>query len=236
MSADAFFDAARALKRELAGDGLTQEEVDALNAIISQWRRKVSPNPTALADAQAFFKAVREKIGALDQEQVEGFNALLQAMGAASWPLAWTAYGLATAYHETARTMQPVEEAYWVKNADHWRSTHLRYYPWHGRGYVQLTWERNYRHADAELSLGGDLINDRSLALRPDLAAKIMVKGMEHGWFSGKKLGDFLPGNGPASLEAYTRSRPIINVMDKAAVIAGQAKSFEAALTAGGWA
>lgn len=241
MTADAFFDAARGLKRDLTGAGLTQEEVDALNAIIATWKRKTPPNPTALKDAQAFFKVVREKFGGLDQEQVDGFNVLLQAMGAASWPVAWVAYGLATAWHETNRSMQPVEEAYYlagkVKDLDAWRRDHLiRYYPWHGRGYVQLTWERNYRNADKECGLNGALIEDRSLAMRPDIAAKIMVRGMEHGWFSGKKLADYLPGYGPASIEAYTRARPIINAMDKALEIATRAEWFEAALIAGGWA
>jgi putative chitinase len=240
VTADAFFDAARALKRELTGEGLTQPEVDAFNAILATWRRKRPPNPTALADAQAFFKVIREKFGSLDQEQVEGFNSLLQAMGAASWPIAWAAYGLATAWHETNRSMQPVEEAYYlankVKNLDAWRQKNLsRYYPWHGRGYVQLTWERNYKNADKELGLNGALIGDRSLALRPDIAAKIMVRGMEEGWFTGKKTSDYLPANGPATLEDYRRARPIINAMDKAALIAGQAEAFEAALTAGGW-
>lgn len=235
MSADAFFDAARTLKRELTGEGLTQAEVDALNAIIGSWRRKLPPNPTALSDAQAFFKVVRAKFGALDQEQVEGFNSLLQAMGAASWPIAWTAYGLATAWHETARTMQPVEEAFWKDDA--WRARNLtRYYPWHGRGYVQLTWERNYKNADKELGLDGALVADRSLALRPDIAAKIMVRGMEEGWFTAKKTSDYLPANGPAAFDAYRQARPIINAMDKAVEIARHAENFESALVAGGWA
>lgn len=41
MSAEAFFDAARAYKRERTGNpsiGLTQAEVDALNAVVSQWQ------------------------------------------------------------------------------------------------------------------------------------------------------------------------------------------------------
>lgn len=46
MSAEAFFDAARAYKRERTGNpgvGLTQAEVDALNAIVGQW----APPPVA---------------------------------------------------------------------------------------------------------------------------------------------------------------------------------------------
>lgn len=46
MSAAAFFDAARALKRELTCEaaGLTQGEVDAFNAVVSQWKPKPSPD------------------------------------------------------------------------------------------------------------------------------------------------------------------------------------------------
>lgn len=44
MSAAAFFDAARALKRELTqnADGLTQAEVDALNAVITRWATQLT--------------------------------------------------------------------------------------------------------------------------------------------------------------------------------------------------
>ena len=63
------------------------------------------------------------------------------------------AYIMATAWWETAHTVEPVKEAYWVKNAEAWRKKNLRYYPWYGRGYVQLTWERNYIHAGKQLGL-----------------------------------------------------------------------------------
>lgn len=46
MTAAAFFDAARALKRELTGEptvGLTQAEVDQLNAVVSQWNPAPAP-------------------------------------------------------------------------------------------------------------------------------------------------------------------------------------------------
>lgn len=38
MTAAAFFDAARAHKRELTGEPLSQEDVDALNAVIGRWK------------------------------------------------------------------------------------------------------------------------------------------------------------------------------------------------------
>ena len=249
MSAAAFFEAARQYKRELTGKsiiGLTDEDVRLLNAAtVSRWKPgEASPDartpptgwaarPTALHDAQAFYKAVRGSFGALSQEQVEGFGAVLQAIALAGWPIAWAAYGLATPYWETARTMQPVREAYWLSEA--WRKKNLRYYPHYGRGYVQLTWPANYKRADEELGLNGALIADLDLAMRPDIAAQILVKGMEQGWFTGKKLADYLPIDGAAGHEAFKQARRIINGTDKWVEIAKIATKFQDALKAGGW-
>jgi putative chitinase len=241
MSTAAFFDSARALKRELTGEGLSQVEVDALNSIISGWTHRTTVNPTALSDGAAFFASVRRVFGALTEGQVEGFERLLQAFGVARFPLAWTAYGLTTAWHETAATMQPVREAFWLTEA--WRRTNLKYYPWYGRGYVQLTWKGDdkqpaygYTRADEELELGGALIANPDIALKPDIASRIIVAGMEHGWFSGKKLVDYLPLSGRAGFDAYKAARAIVNGTDKAEAIAKEAQQFEAALIAGGWA
>ena len=97
------------------------------------------------------------------------------------------AYVLATAFWETARTMKPVVEAFWKTDA--WRRQNLRYYPWHGRGFVQLTWEKNYQRAARET--GQPLDKNPDLALQPDIAAAIIVAGMREGWFTGKKLADY---------------------------------------------
>jgi putative chitinase len=240
MSAAAFFDAGRSLKRELTGEaaiGLTQSEVDALNAVVGAWHAAgaaITRNPTALGDAAAFFAEVRKAFGALTQPQVEGFQALLQAVGVAGWPLAWAAYGLATAWHETAARMEPVKEAFWL--TEEWRKLHLRYAPWYGRGFVQLTWQKNYERADEELGLGGVLLADPDVALKPDVAARIMVRGMEQGWFCGKRLGDYFSGEGEAPEAAFVAARHIINGNDKAEAIAKEALAFERALRIGGWA
>jgi putative chitinase len=72
-------------------------------------------------------------------------------------------------------------------------------------------------------------------ALEPAIAAKIMRRGMEEGWFTGKKFSDYLPSVGRATSGQYSRARYIINGSDKAQQIAGHAKAFEDALVAGGW-
>lgn len=241
MSAVEFFNAARAYKRDLTGlpvVGLTDEDVRLINeATVARWHPAAAQSaPKALGEPKAFFDAVRTNFGSLEQSQVEGFSALIVAIGTARWPVAWAAYGLATAWWETAKTMQPVEEAYWVKNADAWRKAHLRYYPHYGRGFVQLTWPQNYEKADHELGLGGALIADLSLALHPDIAARILVAGMEQGWFTSKKLADYLPIDGMAGYDAFKAARRIINGQDKADEIAKVALKLQTALSDGDWA
>jgi putative chitinase len=195
-------------------------------------------HPTSLAAPAAFYDALRGFSGPLNNKQVEGFNALLKAMGAASWPLSWTAYGLATAWWETARTMQPVREAYWL--SEDWRKKNLRYWPHYGRGYVQITWPENYARADKELGLGGKLVANLDLALDPQIAADILVKGMGAGWFAGDAagrhtVGRHLPKAGKATDTQYREARRIINGVDKRVEIAAVARQIEGALEKGLW-
>ena len=130
------------------------------------------------------------------------------------------AYVLATVEHETNRTFRPVEEAYWVANADDWRRRNLRYYPYYGRGYVQLTWERNYR-AYSDL-VGVDLVAEPDAALRHDISLFVIVQGMKIGGFTGKKLEDYVrPGH-----VDFVRARRVINGNDRARDIAALAESY----------
>lgn len=64
-----------------------------------------------LSNPEAFLAAVRVDLfgGAIDQTQVDGINSVLEAWPEGTDPR-FVAYGLATAYHETARTMQPIAE------------------------------------------------------------------------------------------------------------------------------
>ena len=179
---------------------------------------------------EAFFDVVRGAFGALRASQVAGFKSVLAATDGA--PLSHQAYMLATAWHETAFTMRPVREAYWLSEA--WRRANLRYYPHYGRGYVQLTWAKNYALADAALGLGGRLIAKLDTAMEPDVAARIMRDGMDAGWFTGITLSARLPAKGPATRAQYLKARPIINGYDRADDIAGLALIFEKALVAGG--
>lgn len=153
------------------------------------------------------------------------------------------AYVLATAFWETARTMEPVREAMgdsdqqsiarldraWSRGQLPWVSAPYWRDGWFGRGYVQLTHERNYANAGAKI--GVDLVGDPSKALQPDIAAEILVRGMAEGWFTGRKLSDYF------SLQEsdYVGARRIVNGMDRAAAIAELARDYEDALVLEGY-
>lgn len=203
--------------REVKGTGLTPRDVRLINAALA------GEEPVQEIDRAAFFAKVRSAFGPLRQAQVDGFNTLLDAMKA--WPVAYTAYGLATAWHETAHTMQPIAEYGKGTGRPYGKPGRNGGQIPYGRGYVQLTWDENYERADRELGLNGALIADYDKAMEPDIAAAIMVRGMQEGWFTGKKLSNYLPGD-------YINARRVINGTDRSALIAGYARVFEKALTA----
>ncbi len=192
-----------------------------------------------MIDKGAFFQSVRKGIlgPTLTPGEVSGCEAILDAMAGA--PVAHCAYALATAFHETKRTMQPVREAYWLSEA--WRKANLRYWPWYGRGYTQITWQTNYARADAEAAAAGlidpgNLLANPDLAMRLDMSAFIMRRGMVEGWFvPSRTLALYLPDRLGTPAQ-FTAARRIINGTDKAASIAAYAVDFQDALIAGGWA
>lgn len=176
-----------------------------------------------------FFDVVRSKLGRLTQKQVDGFNAVLKATEGHT--TAHRAYMLATAWHETAMTMQPIAE--YGKGRGRRYGTPGRnggQIPY-GRGYVQLTWDDNYERMDGILRLNGSLIQNYERAMEPAIAADIMVVGMQQGVFTGKGLNDYLSSD-HGSLESFTKARRIINGTDKDRTIAQYALIFQEALDA----
>ncbi len=174
--------------------------------------------------------------------QVAGMDALLDALDAAkvSDPR-YAAYIFATAYHETAFTMQPVRETLastdakavaildaafakgqlsWVKTP-YWRFD-ADGKTWLGRGFVQLTHKDNYQKAKDKTGI--DFIGNPSLAMVAKYAAVVAVRGMLEGWFTGKALKDYI-----GAKTDYINARRIINGTDKAALIGGYALLFEKA-------
>lgn len=132
------------------------------------------------------------------------------------------AYILATVQHETAGTFMPVREAFWL--SEDWRRKNLRYYPFYGRGFVQLTWRANY--AKFGTLLGLDLVNEPDLVMKPDTSAFILVYGFVHGAFTGRKIADYISAVGVDFIGA----RRCINGQDRAEDIAQIAESMLATM------
>lgn len=188
---------------------------------------------------QVFFDEIRHSLFSdrIIQSQVEGINFKLDAWEKSGLTdIRWLAYMLATSYHETAQTMQPIEE--YGKGRGKPYGQKLRHdrkpytFPdklYYGRGDVQLTWYENYE-AMGKL-LGIPLLEQPELALKPDISAQIMIEGMTRG---KSNRGDFTG----VSLETYfnsTKSDPInarriINGLDQAQKIAGYYYKFLEAL------
>lgn len=178
--------------------------------------------------------------GRLSAPQVAGIEAILTAWRDrhAEGDYRQLAYILATAYHETGATMQPIMEAggraYFTRLYDvtgsnpgrarmHGNDTPGDGPRYAGRGFVQLTWKNNYRFAGQKL--GVDLVARPDDAMKPDIAARILVVGMDEGWFTGFNLDRYIDGDRCD----WKNARRIVNGTDKADLIAGYARDFAVA-------
>lgn len=176
-------------------------------------------------DHDGFFSRARSSVfhGTMDQSQVDGVNAIVDACNAAGVSdVRHLAYMLATAFHETATTMQPIAEYGHGRGRPYGEAVNGHVY--YGRGYVQLTWRHNY---EAMTPITGvNLVSDPDLALRPDVAAKVMIHGMTYGTFTGRKLADYFSPR----VTDFLNARRIINGLDCAALIAGYGRNFLASI------
>jgi predicted chitinase len=177
-----------------------------------------------MIDRRKFFDVVRKKIvkRPLKFPEVVNLENFLDTWERdySKWDRRWLAYALATAWHETAFTMLPIEEYGKGKGRKYGEKDSQTKQTYYGRGYVQLTWKYNYEKAG--IKLGVDLVNKPELALDPDIAAQIMFEGMEGGWFTGKKFADYFN----KTTTDWFNARRIINGTDKAAAIGAYAQAF----------
>lgn len=177
-------------------------------------------------DAKKFFNKVRSVYGRLNQSQIDGFNAVfLEWQKDGYTDLRHLAYMLATAWHETARTMQAIEEYGKGKGHSYGAIDQKTGYAYYGRGLVQLTFAQNYKKMGAILEL--PLYERPTLALDPGVAVQIMFEGMlkaksYHGDFTGLSLEDFFNDKVTDPIGA----RRIINGTDRAKLIAGYYSTF----------
>lgn len=173
---------------------------------------------TSEPERARFFDLIRDALfdGHLTVSQVAGVTAILDGWAQAFTDAdeRWLAYMLATTHHETDRTMQPIREYGHGKGRPYGApdpETGLVYY---GRGFVQLTWKRNY--ATMSDVVGVDLVAQPDLALDLAIATCILLQGMTRGLFTGHALREYFH----EATADWHRARRIINGLDQAARIA----------------
>ena len=202
-----------------------------------------------MLDRARFFARIRNSLyaGRLSAAKVSGVMAILDAAEALVPPLndGALAYVLATAFHETAGTLQPVRETLSTSDEAAIRALDRAYAAgrlpqvtqpywrrdregksWLGRGFVQLTHRRNY--AAISPYVGVDLVERPERALELATAAAILLQGMRHGVFTGRRLDDYFC----AGRADFAGARAIINGKDRALRVAQHARAFYAALSA----
>ena len=128
------------------------------------------------------------------------------------------AYVLATVDLETGGCFEPIKESFWL--SEKWRRKNLRYYPYYGRGFVQLTWRRNYRKYSKILDI--DLESNPNLVMKPNISLFILVHGFKNGVFTGKRLDQYV------NIDKcdFVNARRCINGTDKAVEIAEMAGDY----------
>lgn len=185
-------------------------------------------SPLSLVNRDKFIDKIQVTLfNRLSQRQLDSINAIIDEIEAQGVDnKLHQAYIFATAYHEamdikTGERIVPVSEY----GGSNYLSSKV-YYPYYGRGFVQLTWDYNYKKYQRIIERLDrfkeiDIVNHPESAKEVKLSAFIAVHGMVNGSFTGKKLSDYT---------TFMPMRKIINGTDKANLIASYANSFLTAL------
>lgn len=166
---------------------------------------------------------INKNFGKLSIKQVEGFEAIFNAYE--SFNVAdrkKLSYILATVWHETGKTMQPIEEygkgkkrkygkRVWLSGKHYTDIPHVFY----GRGHTQNTWRDNYLKLTKANTKGWDFVNNPNLLLKMEQSIWATFYAMINGLYTGKKLSDYFNKNKNDAKGA----RRIINGSDKAILI-----------------
>jgi putative chitinase len=202
-----------------------------------------------MIDRKHFFDTVREGLfkGAMTRDQVHGMEAILREWEAQQLTdLRWLAYILATAYHETAKTMQPIAEYGKGKKYDYGKKLKMGGGPgkriayetpdkiYYGRGHTQNTWYENYQRLTKAAATHGkpwDFLKDPDLLLQMEPSIWATFFAMQVGLYTGRKLSDYFNEHTVgATDQLWINARKIINGLDCAEKIATYAKVFHEAV------
>lgn len=167
-------------------------------------------SPVVLIDNIAFNHNLAKFFRPFSLNQLDGCYRIIKTFEKLGHQdIRWLAYALATTMHETAFTMQPVTEQgseKYLKSKPYW--------PYIGRGYVQLTHKCNYEKYG--------IADDPEAACDPDMASFILINGMVNGIFTGRAFKHYFN----SKISDPFNARKIINDLDKAPLVAGYYEKF----------
>jgi predicted chitinase len=191
-------------------------------------------------DRDEFFTAFESQFNRqLTASQKQGYNAIFDYWDKSNLDdNRWIAYVLATAFHETGEDMQPVREGFAStdqgsinavtslfnrgKIGVNYALPEANGKSYFGRGLVQITFGDNYKRLGQAIGIGNDLYDNPSLALDMDIAVKILFVGMVKGLYTGHTLQKYFFDD----RTDWVTARRIINLLDKADLIAGYGQKF----------
>lgn len=200
------------LRASLFKGGLSQPQVDGINAILDSCRRNRVTDAHHVANILAqvyhetggYMSPIKETVYASHKDKNPSDATVISRLN--------TAFARG--------------QLSWVKTP-YWRDG------WFGRGMIQITHKANYEKLGRRL--GVDLVGKRDLALDPKISADIAVVGMSEGMFTGRRLSNY---SFPGALTAAPGNNPrrIVNGQDGTdAKVAGYHRAFHSALVAAGF-
>jgi putative chitinase len=101
-------------------------------------------------------------------------------------------------------------------------------YRYRGRGFLFVTGRGNYARYGVLLGMEDQLVQNPDLLLEPAVAYRVTAQGMEKGWFTGRKLSDFITGDAVD----YVNARRTVKGLDHALDLSQAAVKLEQILAA----
>lgn len=211
-----FFDKVKGL----FGGSLKQSQVDAINVLLEQMRGLPVPYQAYIL-ATAFHET-----GGVMAPNVESLNYTTAARIRKVWPSRFKTDAEAAPYVKNPVAL--ANKVYGDRLGN--RAGTNDGWNFRGRGQVHITGRENYTKLKA--ATGVDVLSNPDLALKPETSAISLIKGCVDGWYTGKRLRDYLDGDVPN----YYGARAVVNgdVKVNGQEVANYAKVFEAGLMAAG--
>lgn len=205
--------------RTFFGGHLSQAQVDTLNAIDAAWAKYGDGDLRKYAYCLA---TTRHECGDSLEPVTENLTYTSASRIMQVWPSRFPTLASAQPYVKNAQKL--ANKVYGGRLGNDLANDGWTY---RGRGFAQITGKDLY--ARVGKLIGEDLVTTPDLAKRPEYAAKILVSGLMKGFFTGKRLGQYINDAGAD----YAGARACVNadVAANGAKIAKMAVQFLPALS-----